>query len=51
MQGKCRAFELRKIQAAHVFKSVSVAVNWRYALIALETMFQVALQRCREMHH
>jgi hypothetical protein len=29
----------------------AVAVNWRYALSALETMFQVALQRCREMHH
>jgi hypothetical protein len=39
--------------AAHVFESasVSVAINWRYALIAFETMFQVALQQCREMHH
>jgi hypothetical protein len=27
------------------------AVNWRYALNAFETMFHLALQRCRNPRH
>jgi hypothetical protein len=32
---------------AHRYRTALVAVYWRYALTTFETLFQVALQRCR----